>query len=73
MRRVIAFVASQFRKDKIWMRRTRPDKRKYQVLHSETCSCAHKIDSDNLVDAFSPALRLLHFLTSSKGHGACPQ
>ncbi len=31
MRRVIAFVASQFRKDKIWMRRTRPDKRKYQV------------------------------------------
>lgn len=32
MRRVIAFVASHFRKDKIWMRRTRPDKRKYQVL-----------------------------------------
>ena len=31
MRRVIAFVASHFRKDKIWMRRTRPDKRKYQV------------------------------------------
>ena len=31
MRRVIAFVASHFRKDRIWMRRTRPDKRKYQV------------------------------------------
>ncbi len=31
MRRVIAYVASHFRKDKIWLRRTRPDQRKYQV------------------------------------------
>lgn len=31
MRRVIAYVASQFRKDKIWLRRTHPDSRKYQV------------------------------------------
>lgn len=28
---VIGYIASHFRKDKIWMRRTRPDKRKYQV------------------------------------------
>lgn len=29
---VIAYIASHFRKDKIWMRRTRPDKRRYQVV-----------------------------------------
>lgn len=32
MKKVIAYVASHFKKDKIWMRRTRPDKRKYQVV-----------------------------------------
>lgn len=31
MRKVIAYIASHFRKDKIWLRRTRPDKRTYQV------------------------------------------
>lgn len=31
MLQVIGYIASHFRKDKIWMRRTRPDKRKYQV------------------------------------------
>ncbi|KAL0049173.1 hypothetical protein WJX82_008148 [Trebouxia sp. C0006] len=32
MKRVIAYIASHFRKDKIWLRRTRPDKRKFQVV-----------------------------------------
>ena len=32
MRRVVTYVASQFRKDKIWLRRTQPNKRTYQVL-----------------------------------------
>jgi midasin len=32
MRRVIGYIASQFRRDKIWMRRSRPDKRRYQVV-----------------------------------------
>lgn len=31
MKKVIAYIASHYRKDKIWLRRTRPDKRKYQV------------------------------------------
>lgn len=31
MRKVVAYVASHFRKDKIWLRRTKPDKRQYQV------------------------------------------
>ena len=32
MRRVIGYVASGFRKDKIWLRRTKPSKRDYQVM-----------------------------------------
>lgn len=32
MRRVIPYIASDYRKDKIWMRRTKPAKREYQVL-----------------------------------------
>ncbi len=34
MRKVIAYIASHFRKDKIWLRRTRPDQRTYQVRPS---------------------------------------
>lgn len=32
MRKVIPYIASQFRKDKIWMRRSTPSKRTYQVV-----------------------------------------
>lgn len=32
MRKVIAYIASQYRKDKIWLRRVKPSKRQYQVL-----------------------------------------
>ena len=32
MRKVIPYIASGFRKDKIWLRRTKPSKRKYQIL-----------------------------------------
>ncbi|KAH9296173.1 hypothetical protein KI387_039761, partial [Taxus chinensis] len=32
MKKVIPYIASQFRKDKIWLRRTRPNKRQYQVV-----------------------------------------
>jgi len=32
MRKIIPYIASQFRKDKIWLRRTRPSKREYQVM-----------------------------------------
>ena len=32
MRKVIPFIASQFQKDKIWLRRTAPNKRNYQVV-----------------------------------------
>ncbi|CAI5952801.1 unnamed protein product [Closterium sp. NIES-64] len=32
MKKVILYIASGFKRDKIWLRRTRPDKRKYQVV-----------------------------------------
>lgn len=32
MRKVISFIASGYRKDKIWLRRTKAAKREYQVL-----------------------------------------
>ncbi|RKP14189.1 hypothetical protein BJ684DRAFT_8961 [Piptocephalis cylindrospora] len=32
MRRIIPYIASEYRKDRIWLRRTRPARRQYQVL-----------------------------------------
>ncbi|RWS31507.1 midasin-like protein [Leptotrombidium deliense] len=32
MRKVISYIASNFRKDKIWLRRTKPSKREYQII-----------------------------------------
>lgn len=32
MKRIIPYIASQFKKDKIWMRRVKPSKRQYQIL-----------------------------------------
>lgn len=34
MKRIIPYIASQFKKDKIWMRRTKPSKRQYQIMIS---------------------------------------
>ncbi|XP_070306217.1 midasin isoform X2 [Odocoileus virginianus] len=43
MRKVIPYIASQFRKDKIWLRRTKPSKRQYRV-------CLAVDDSSSMVD-----------------------
>ena len=32
MRKVIPFIASNYRKDKIWLRRSKPSQREYQVM-----------------------------------------
>lgn len=32
MKRIISYIASDFRKDKIWLRRTKPAKRQYQIM-----------------------------------------
>ncbi|RNF03864.1 MDN1, midasin-like protein [Trypanosoma rangeli] len=32
MKRIIPYIASQFKKDRIWLRRTKPNRRNYQIL-----------------------------------------
>ncbi|XP_040203696.1 LOW QUALITY PROTEIN: midasin [Rana temporaria] len=49
MRKVIPYIASQFRKDKIWLRRTKPSKRQYQI-------CLAIDDSASMVDNHSKQL-----------------
>ena len=46
MRKVIAYIASEFRKDKIWLRRTKPSKRQYQIMVAVD-------DSSSMVDNHS--------------------
>lgn len=50
MRKVIPYVASQFRKDKIWLRRTKPSKRQYQI-------CLALDDSASMVDNHSKQVK----------------
>ncbi|XP_053143364.1 midasin isoform X2 [Hemicordylus capensis] len=49
MRKVIPYIASQFRKDKIWLRRTKPSKRQYQI-------CLALDDSASMADNHSKQL-----------------
>lgn len=48
MKRIIPYIASQFRKDKIWMRRTKPSKRQYQIMisldDSKSMAESHAVD-----------------------------
>ena len=32
MRKIIPYIASQFKKDKIWLRRVKPNKREFQIV-----------------------------------------
>ncbi|KAL1775570.1 midasin isoform X1 [Sigmodon hispidus] len=43
MRKIIPYIASQFRKDRIWLRRTKPSKRQYQI-------CLAIDDSSSMID-----------------------
>jgi midasin len=47
MRKIVSYIASQFKKDKIWMRRTKPSKRTYQIMisidDSRSMSVSHSI------------------------------
>lgn len=52
MRKVIPYIASQFRKDKIWLRRTKPSKREYQI-------CLAIDDSSSMVDNHSKQVTLI--------------
>lgn len=50
LRKVIPYIASQFRKDKIWLRRTKPSKRQYQI-------CLAIDDSSSMVDNHTKQVR----------------
>lgn len=50
MRKVIPYIASQFRKDKIWLRRTKPSKREYHI-------CLAVDDSSSMVDNHSKQVK----------------
>ena len=52
MRKVIPYIASQFRKDKIWLRRTKPSKRQYQVMVAVD-------DSSSMADNHSKQVSLI--------------
>jgi hypothetical protein len=54
MRKVVAYVASDFRKDKIWLRRTLPSQRQYQVLIAVD-------DSSSMADNQTKEVRLVIF------------
>lgn len=51
MRKIIPYIASQFRKDKIWLRRTKPSKRNYQIVLAIDDSSS-MIDNDSKEIAF---------------------
>ena len=51
MRKVIPFIASNYRKDKIWLRRTKPSKREYNVIVAVDDSTSMRVHNVNqLVD-----------------------
>lgn len=56
MRKVIPYIASQFRKDKIWLRRTKPSKRNYQVMVAMD-------DSSSMADNHSKQVQLKTWFT----------
>ncbi|PKU27348.1 hypothetical protein llap_22348 [Limosa lapponica baueri] len=60
MRKVIPYIASQFRKDKIWLRRTKPSKRQYQI-------CLAIDDSSSMIDNHSKQAELVAFGKSDSG------
>ena len=60
MRKIIPYIASQFRKDKIWMRRTKPSKRQYQVMIAID-------DSESMADNNAGQLALEAMCTLCKG------
>jgi midasin len=49
MRKVIPYIASNFRKDKIWLRRTKPNTRNYQVMITvdDSESVAHGVSTES--------------------------
>ena len=60
MKRVIGFIASGYRKDKIWLKRTKPSKRDYRVLIAVD-------DSESMLKSGAGDMALLTLATMANG------
>ena len=49
IKKIIPYIASQFRKDKIWLRRTKPNKRMYQVCLAIDDSASMRVNGAHVV------------------------
>ena len=64
MRKIIPYIASQFKKDKIWLRRVKPNKREFQILvalddSSSMCDNQSREMALSSLNTISSALSLL--------------
>ncbi|KAF8388344.1 hypothetical protein HHK36_027010 [Tetracentron sinense] len=68
MKKVIQYIASHYRKDKIWLRRTRPSKRDYQVVIAvdDSSSMAESRCGDVAIEALVTVCRAMSQLEVGK-------
>ncbi|KAG4076908.1 hypothetical protein HA402_015895 [Bradysia odoriphaga] len=68
MKKIIPYIASQFRKDKIWLRRTKPAQRDYKISIAidDSKSMHHNNSKDLMLMAISLVSQALKFLESGK-------
>lgn len=64
MRKIIPYIASQFRKDKIWLRRTKPSKRDYQIILAvdDSKSMANNLAKELTFESFSLISKAMTYL-----------
>lgn len=68
MRKIIPYIASQFRKDKIWLRRTKPSKREYQIVLAidDSASMADNHSKELAFESVSLVSKALSLLESGQ-------
>ncbi|VDK34052.1 unnamed protein product [Taenia asiatica] len=68
MRKIIPYLASQFRKDKIWMRRTQPNQRDYRILIGvdNSSSMADNLCKQMTFEALATVINALNLLEAGK-------
>lgn len=68
MKKIIPYIASQFRKDKIWLRRTKPAQRDYKITIAidDSKSMCHNNSKDLTLQAISLIYQALSLLESGK-------
>nr|CDS31811.2 midasin [Hymenolepis microstoma] len=68
MRKIVPYLASQFRKDKIWMRRTQPNQRDYKILIAvdNSSSMADNLCKSMTFEALATVINALNLLEAGK-------